>query len=904
MLAAVVSLQDDLGFFPGSNVPRRNDARVLSVLHQAAEAGDVEAYSALGYVYQTGALAEARANMTTALFWLERAASAGSVTSRSNLAALLLRAPYTVGEEPDVEEGEELPSSSPNESWNDVVWDPVKAKRHLKRALVEAGTFFLPAEYNLAMIELFGWDRVANLSSTLRAVAAEEGGLGGGNHVEGGGSRADGSAAEGEALQELQRRNILSHFGKAEAEEMLDALGFDPDDPYVGGEAAVDMLTAFGLAAQSFEGAEKRQQQQEQQQQQQHLDLPAPEYTAKDWEGGLAELMPPGQDSSDAAPSAEAHAKEDLDLVGDCSTAAIRLQRIATFGGKWVVEVPYSLSRASSMWVQSGGLESSWWPDSSEGQVGARSWAESLSEVLLGSGKRRARGAGGASPSRRPGAANSDRLDSATLQFLLLSLLSVEDSHDNAAFLLERGALSGHLHLVGLANDALSTIDVIAARAASLPVEGVPASSHAISGMAEDAWAWNPLENANGTRLIDSTLRAVASLARSPARALLEAALREHRASTPSLPSLLTFWPHGHAPDVPRTGGSPLVLSHSVGAFHHYLASCAGEATTSFGDGEEEEEGPQGQERGLPEVAPPPRQQTPSEAAIAAHTRVLNGGPSGFSAYRIAGCLGGWWGLRGEGVPFCASPFEPTQGDAAHAWFEVASRGSSFAPATFARALAHADAGNLSMAWRLLDVAWAQDGYADLPVAAGKLNLLASVLATTPLEELVATCARLDTEPPWPESWWSSLLDLARGGTYLPPLLPPKGVAGTPMNRTELMAAIAELHADIRRESGDKNMDTGVQEIYNTDVNGDGLLDERDWAVSYEEFVRQRAREREVSLGPRYWVGALPLSGSDRRLCGALSRSARAFVALLGGCIGVLSGLALGCYCLRGPRRV
>ena len=351
-------------------------------------------------------------------------------------------------------------------------------------------------------------------------------------------------------------------------------------------------LAALGFAAQGF-GRGGAEQQQPQPQQQSHPDLPTPEYTAGDWEGGLAELMPRAQDSSDASLAAAARAKEDADLVGDCSAAALRLQRIATFGGKWVVEVPYSLSRASSMWVQSGGLESSWWPDASEGQGGARSgWAESLSS-LLGSAKRRARGAdGSASPSPHPGAANSDRLDSVTLQFLLLSLLAVEDSHDNAAFLLERGALSGQLHLSGLASDVLSTIDVVAARAAALAEEGAPAPSHAASSgttEAGDAWAWTALEFANGTRLVDSTLRAVASLAHNPARASLDAALREHRASTPSLPSLLTFWPQNqHASPAPHAGGSPLVLSHSIGAFHHYLASSAGEATTSFGSDEDE----------------------------------------------------------------------------------------------------------------------------------------------------------------------------------------------------------------------------------------------------------------------------------------------------------------------------
>jgi hypothetical protein len=234
-----------------------------------------------------------------------------------------------------------------------------------------------------------------------------------------------------------------------------------------------------------------------------------------------------------------------------------------------------------------------------------------------------------------------------------------------------------------------------------------------------------------------------------------------------------------------------------------------------------------------------------------------------------------------------------------HAWLEVASRGSTaFAPATFARAAAHAAAGRAPLAWRLLDVARAQDPYADLPVLAGKAAVLGGVVGQAALAgglpgllqgaaALLAECAEPASEPGWESegSFWEGLLDLARGGLYLPPLLPPRSprsssgaeaaLPPSPMNRTSLIAAITALQVAAQGDRGrDRTYDSSLAAaIYSSDVNGDGVVDESDWEVGLRAALRARAREREERLGARHVIGGLPLSGSDRRLCGVAART-------------------------------
>lgn len=106
-------------------------------LLEGAEYNVTEAFSALGYVYQTGIVPGVPVDMDRAFFYLRKAADLNVATAHSNLAALML-----VGQE----------TGATDNAFSNVTG----ARWHLNSAL-RNGNRYVPAEFNLALMDIYGW---------------------------------------------------------------------------------------------------------------------------------------------------------------------------------------------------------------------------------------------------------------------------------------------------------------------------------------------------------------------------------------------------------------------------------------------------------------------------------------------------------------------------------------------------------------------------------------------------------------------------------------------------------------------------------------------------------------------------------------------------------------------------
>lgn len=129
--------------------PLHNASRAMELLRAGEAAGIPDAYSGLGYVYQTGKLAGYPVNMSAAVHYLRLSAVQGdNPSSHSNLAAMYLTAPRV--DDPGVVEGE-------GDEWGGVRYNGSLARWHLHEAL-RHGRPFSPARFNLGLVELHGMD--------------------------------------------------------------------------------------------------------------------------------------------------------------------------------------------------------------------------------------------------------------------------------------------------------------------------------------------------------------------------------------------------------------------------------------------------------------------------------------------------------------------------------------------------------------------------------------------------------------------------------------------------------------------------------------------------------------------------------------------------------------------------
>jgi hypothetical protein len=84
----------------------------------------------------------------------------------------------------------------------------------------------------------------------------------------------------------------------------------------------------------------------------------------------------------------------------------------------------------------------------------------------------------------------------------------------------------------------------------------------------------------------------------------------------------------------------------------------------------------------------------------------------------------------------------------------------------------------------------------------------------------------------------------------------------------------------------------GLAVDWDVDANDDGFVDERDWDILEEEAARRLDVRLDAALGERFWVGPLPLSAADRRLCGAVMGAARTVATAVAALAGVLAIVA------------
>ena len=78
------------------------------------------------------------------------------------------------------------------------------------------------------------------------------------------------------------------------------------------------------------------------------------------------------------------------------------------------------------------------------------------------------------------------------------------------------------------------------------------------------------------------------------------------------------------------------------------------------------------------------------------------------------------------------------------------------------------------------------------------------------------------------------------------------------------------------------------------DADGDGYIGEEEWEEAEAEVERVAEQMSNAAYGERYWVGPLPLSASDRRICSSFARTGHALVFFCS----VLAGLAGARLCL------
>lgn len=129
---------------------------------RAADLGVSAAFSGLGYMYMHGQGVEM--NKTRAMELMERASEEGDTQASTNLAVLLLDG---AGDE----EGGGSDEGQMERDWNRVQRNASRARVHLERA---AAAGILEGQYNLALMEHYGWDGKPNCTAALpwmRAVA-------------------------------------------------------------------------------------------------------------------------------------------------------------------------------------------------------------------------------------------------------------------------------------------------------------------------------------------------------------------------------------------------------------------------------------------------------------------------------------------------------------------------------------------------------------------------------------------------------------------------------------------------------------------------------------------------------------------------------------------------------------
>jgi hypothetical protein len=829
VLASILSLQNFDAPHTAAGVSLvRNDSAVLTLLREGAAQGSVEAFAALGFVYQAGALGVV--NMSEAVHWLERAAAAGNVVSRCNLAALLLQAPPAAGPAAAGADADAAAAAA----WGGVTRNATRAREHLETAISQSGgTFFIPAEYNLAMVHLFPGD--------------------------GGGEDGDGE----EELQDME----------AWEEEAAGAAGR--------GEAR-GAFPWFAEGATAYAAAL----------------------------GGRWDFW--------TSPR-----------TAECAAGARRLARVGLYGGKWTQEVHFSLAAASAAWAPvaalmggvGGGGGGSGGGGAPPPHAVAAAERAALQSLLLAQ-----LGVEGASDNAAfllergvlRGRLLPGGLAARALEMRLLLLRSAAAEGAAAALAtdavgLPRGATGGAAEASAGAVfewEAPHDRDAADAEAGAALAEAEAAAVAA----GEDGAAQQELPPPGAATARVARVEALVHALRSRAAAALEGppgaaegvAAGARAADAAGGPPLLRFWPPPERPAA-EPAAEPLAddaptpsrprprppLSHALAPFVWYLEAAAGQALPSYEDPSDASRGP----RGLSGVG------------------LLGGGDGGHAEWRLASC----WAERWEGVPFCAWDANGGGGGGggggALAWLATASRGSHFAAAThdWARALSRGASANFSAAWRLLDAALAQEALADAPVALGKAALLwgwlrgalwgggsSAAAEGRALAAAVVTQCMFQPAPPLGD-WGAALSGVLNpkhgplfGGFFQAPggggggargaaAAPAEGGAPHPTNAS----------SGARQPPRNATMHPAVSVDWDEDVNDDGLVDERDWDILEGEAARLLDVRLDAALGERHWVGPLPLSAADRRLCGAVMGAARA-VSLA---VAALLAILLLCRC-------
>ena len=526
ILAAVVTVQDP-------DARGRDDNRTLDVLRLAAQEKDANALSALGFIYQTGEFAGVPVNYSAAAEYLLAAAEAGSPQARSNFAALLLRAPRHG--QPRGDEAE----------WGGLEYDAKSARRHLELALEESGGFFLPAEFNLAVIDMYAWEEEGGQFSQWEEgkspddLGAQTDANGGSGAVEGadvappGTSAAVATGSVAAVPAELTAgETSTSPAGGAGGGDALDDESIHVRDELAGD--IVEDLGAGGSSSRTLNSLVPAAFNSIAQTLRAHANAAAAEAAAStSGADGYNAASPSGASSGEgeavtatrvsatpsaaASPVPSAHPSPGAALLAQrrsrarYSRAAVtRLARVAVYGGHWVDEVPFSMSQVVSLW---------------------RAASESRADDA-------------------PGA-------SAALGAAVLDLLGIENAADNLGFLLERGALRGRVDVARAARDGLDT--AIEMTKQPLSVDG-------------DGARFSKREDTDDDYFFTSRLRAAKNVVAEGEDFGEIAPLRSR--------SLLSFWPNdasgaGYVAPAPA-GRRALVLGEATAAVAAYLRAAAG----------------------------------------------------------------------------------------------------------------------------------------------------------------------------------------------------------------------------------------------------------------------------------------------------------------------------------------
>jgi len=396
--------------------------------------------------------------------------------------------------------------------------------------------------------------------------------------------------------------------------------------------------------------------------------------------------------------------------------------------------------------------------------------------------------------------------------------------------------------------------------------------------------------------------------------------------------------PHDHsaaaaaAAAAAATPGPPLAfpVSYSLAAFHQFLSSCAGhwvphhpQANTAF-------------LLSTPLLSAGPTGYSAYRVGMCAGGEWRGGGPKrtphSFSSAALLSLLKSTFAAPAPPPPPPTPPPPSPQGQegplgpsssssSSLPWLELSSRLSFLAPATFARAMSPAV--NISLSWRLLDMTSGQDWYAGAPVIVGKLRILGGLVIAglqggvegwknSPLRELLVGvwggCGGDEglTVPPLPSHWTKALGELFRPATGRGDLASWDALTSlfAPLAPQVNNASSSSTSGGGGGEGGEGGGGGGEKEaplsgrglapgaspdiLRDADKNGDGYIEEDEWVAAEAEAERLAAQMSDVAYGKRFWVGPLPLSASDRRICSTFARTGFALLYLLS----VLLGLA------------